>query len=135
MHGNHPPQISFFEAMGVWAWIMVPLALITLYFIIKRTIDVLHDREKTVSECYRELHTVLFWGSLTAVFGLLGQIMGLWNAIFTIIRATDINPQIVMKGFRISFYPTIFGLITLVVAAIAWYGLTIVLRKRKGADA
>ncbi len=135
MHANHPPQISFFEAMGVWTWIMVPLALITLYFIIKRTVDVLHDSGKMVSELYRELHTILFWGSLTAVFGLLGQIMGLWNAIFTIIRAADINPQIVMMGFRISFYPTIFGLITLVIAAIAWYILTVVLRRRKGADA
>ena len=105
--------------------------MLTVLMIIKSAIDLVIKKDLAVDVQYRRLHPILFWGSLTAVMGLLGQIMGLWNAILAILTATDISPHIVMMGFRMSFNTTIFGLIMLIIAGIAWYVLSIIVRRRE----
>ncbi len=125
------PSPPFIVGMGVFAWILIPMALITVATIVKAALDVTRNNTIPVEVQYRRLHPILFWGSLTAVFGLLGQIMGLWQAILAIMTATDINPQIVMMGFRTSFNTTLFGLVSLTVAGIAWYLLSVVVRRRE----
>ncbi len=124
--------LFFFQGMGPWIWVLLPLALITLFVIIKGIIDVLKS-ERDPALLYRELQALPFWGSITAMLGFIGQITGLWRAIAAIIVATDISPAIVMMGFKMSFFTTIFGLATLMVALVSWFVLTRILNNRLSA--
>ena len=63
------------------------------------------------------------WGAVSAVFGFPGQIKGLYNALNVIARAAEISPQITAMGFAESFTTTLYGLTTLLVAAILWFVL------------
>ncbi len=121
--------VFFFQAMGPWLWVVLPFSLITLYAIVKGTIDVI-KAEKKPEKIYREMHAIPFFASLTAMLGFIGQILGLWQAIAAIIVATDVSPEIVLMGFRISFFSTIYGIITLLVALVCWFILIQILNKR-----
>lgn len=69
------------------------------------------------------INTILFLGSFSAVLGLLIQILGIVEAIGAIIEAADISPELVLKGFRMSFFNPVVGLVTLLVSAVIWYAL------------
>ena len=66
------------------------------------------------------MSTLLVLGSMNAIVGMLGQIMGIWFALAAILQAADINPDMVMGGLMATFTTTIYGLVTFIVALIAW---------------
>lgn len=66
------------------------------------------------------INSILFWGAVAAALGFLGQYTGIYNALGAIIRATEIDPKLVMTGLRESFTTTLWGMNLLVWSAVAW---------------
>lgn len=70
------------------------------------------------------LNAFIVIGSFNFALGMIGQITGIWTAINEIKKAGDINPDIVMNGILVSFGTTIYGLVTFMVASLAWLAMT-----------
>lgn len=67
------------------------------------------------------IDVILIIGAAVAVLGITLQIIGFVMALEVILEAGDISPQMVMGGFKISFYTTIYGFITFLVSCLLWY--------------
>lgn len=67
------------------------------------------------------IQLILVTGASTAVLGILLQVIGLVLALEAIIQASDVSPQIVLGGLKVSFYTTIYGFIVFILSAIIWY--------------
>lgn len=107
--------------MGTWA---LPLFIITaaiLVLSVKKVIDLYFRKDLTAGEMARGLHAILFWGSITAVVGLLGQLSGMYKSMQVISRAAAISPALIAAGFGESLTTTIFGLQVLIGAGIIWF--------------
>jgi len=113
-------RIHFIAAMGPFKWILVPLATIVVIDIIFLSTLKFRNQTNDGDRFKKGLSGLLVLGSMTAAIGMLAQILGIWKALSAIIVATDVSPQIVMEGLRISFITTVFGLVTFIVAALAW---------------
>jgi hypothetical protein len=113
-------KISFVAAMGPFRWMLIPLATLVAIDIIFLFVLKFGGQDRDAERFKTGLSGLLVLGSMTAAIGMLGQILGIWNALSAIIVATDINPKLVMEGLKTSFITTIFGLVTFIVAAIAW---------------
>ena len=81
------------------------------------------------------INTILFWGVMGAVAGLLGQASGIYRALMVVARAPEISPPVVIQGFAISFITTILGLVLLLVSALVWLGLRSMHGRRMGGGA
>lgn len=57
-------------------------------------------------------------GLFSFFFGLLGQILGLSSGLGAIEAAGDISPGILAGGLKVSFYPTTYGLLILLIALV-----------------
>ncbi len=72
---------------------------------------------------FKLLGLILMAGSMAAVLGMLSQIIGIVEALEAIRAATDISPQIVMRGAIVSFYAPIWGFIVFVFSLPIYFGL------------
>jgi len=120
---------QFFMWFGPYKFPMLLLALIVVVLIIIKTVDLLFIRSLSEPRKKRWLNSILFWGAVGLVFGMFAQTASLWVALQEIIHAKDLSPPIIIMGFLGSFAPTLFGLLILLIAAIAWWLLKAVLRR------
>lgn len=112
---------EFFMFMGPFKAPMIIIALLVIALIIKKSIDILIRYKNPALNVKEHLDSILFWGKFALILGILGQITGIYSALGEIINASDINPQIIMIGFKGSFNSTIFGFFVLLFALLSWY--------------
>jgi len=64
---------------------------------------------------------MLVLGVIVFISGILNQIGGMIEALETVVKATDISPQLVMSGLIESFKVPIFCAFILIISLIFWY--------------
>ena len=112
-----------FRIMGVWSIPMGIIAIAILVLIIRAALQLTRMTGETRVAVAGTIHAVLFWGAVSALLGIIGQNSGLYNALTAISKATQISPQLVARGIAEALSTTLFGLTTLLVAAVAWFTL------------
>ena len=111
---------------GPYARVLALLAVVVVVLAVKKAID-LFGRSATAREgSARGVDAILFWGSLTAIFGFLGQWIGIYKAANALADYGLADPKLVLMGFGESLGTSVFGLFALVVAAFLWFGLRMV---------
>ena len=73
---------------------------------------------------------ILFWGSYAVVVGLLGTVVGIAVSAQAVEAIGEVHTQLVWAGIKVALIPTIFGLLYFLGAALVWFALRYVLRKR-----
>ena len=68
----------------------------------------------------RKLSLVLHLGVFSAVWGVLGQAIGLYDAMKVIESVGGVSPALLAGGLKVSFIVTIFGLMNLTIAFASW---------------
>lgn len=106
------------------------LLILVLVVIVLLAIDSFFKKETDQERRKQALNALLVLGSLSAVVGMLGQIMGIWYALAAILEAADISMEIVFEGLQASFGTTYFGLITFFIAFISWMVFNYIPRKK-----
>lgn len=66
------------------------------------------------------LNYILMFGSLSMITGILGQGIGLFQAMEAIQAAGDISPALIAGGFRVSMITPIYGIMIFIISLIFW---------------
>ena len=69
----------------------------------------------------RHLDAILFLGSLSFFIGLLGQGIGLSQALSVIQSMPNISPALVAGGLEVSMIPPMTGAILFSIAGVFWF--------------
>jgi biopolymer transport protein ExbB/TolQ len=99
------------------------LAAVVLVLSVKKAIDLFARSGLERERLSRGLDAILFWGSISAVLGFLGQFSGHYKALMIIRSAEIVNPRLVAEGIAVSLITTVFGLGILAISALVWFGL------------
>lgn len=121
----------FFAQMGPWAYPMLLAALLLLVQIGRVAVGV--GKGATTGGA-PGTHSILVWGALSGVMGLLGTAMGISIAAGTIETATSISPPIVWGGIKVALSTTIFGFLLLALALVAWLAIRFMERRTRPAS-
>lgn len=117
---------TFFAEMGVMRWPLL-LAMVFMFFQIGRAAwQILGGKEADAMT----LHAVLVWGALCALLGVLGTVVGMSIAAGAIEVASSSSPGLIWGGMRVALSTTVFGLLLLTLAVVAWLGLYILRGRR-----
>lgn len=114
-------MILFINKMGFFGKIMIIIALYIIYQVIRKGVQLFSSKEFDPLKLELGLHSILFWGAINAVLGVLAQVTGIYNALNVIMRAREISPSVIAQGFAESFTTTIFGLTVLILSSIIWF--------------
>ncbi len=116
-------MIDFFKSGGPYMWVLLIAAVIIIIHSVRCIIELSHGKGTDHQRVSQMLQGILFWGVFSAVAGIFGQISGIYLALSEILRATDISPQVIALGIKLSFHTTLFGMGILLVSGLIWYPL------------
>lgn len=66
---------------------------------------------------------ILFWGGFALIAGVLGTVVGIVIASQSIELAGEVRPQLVWGGIKIALTSSVFGMLILAFAALAWFAI------------
>jgi len=69
------------------------------------------------------LKFVLIAGSMAFMLGILGQVLGLYQAMSAIQQAGAVSPALLAGGFQVSLVPPMYGLILFILSLVSYLGL------------
>lgn len=123
-------MLRFIYESGPFIWLQFFLALVIISLALLNAVRLALRRGSRAARLGASIDAILFWGGLTAVFGFLGQWVGLYRGANAIYDAPAVNPELVVLGFGESLGTSVFGMFVLVAAAFLWFALRAVRRSR-----
>ena len=127
-------MLQFIQNCGPYGWVLLAMTLTNLV-LLGLTLKQMFGPTESRPDLSHRVNSILFWGIIAAVTGLLGQYHGIYNALNAIIQATEISPNIVAMGFAQSFTTTLWGLGLFVVSAMVWMLLSARVRAKSPVSA
>jgi hypothetical protein len=119
---------AFFEfhIMGGWQFMSI-LFIILVSTIILGVIGFIQAYGKAKTDLTRLKNialTLRFLGGFAAVWGVLGQGIGIYQACVAIQEMEDVSPALLAGGFQVSMITVLYGLIIFLISRIIWFILT-----------
>lgn len=69
-------------------------------------------------------------GLFAMITGILGQLIGFYQAFSAIERAGDISPALVFSGLKISMITTLYGIFIYLLSIVLWFIASLMFEKR-----
>lgn len=115
-------MIEWFMSGGVVMWPLLVLALGVLGLGIREAM--LLRRPGDADGAYRTSPaTILFWGGVSMLVGLLGTVVGIVIMARNVAVAGGASGSLVWGGIGVALVPLVFGIVTFLVAAFLWLPL------------
>lgn len=102
--------------MGILSLILLSLLVVFVMSIMKK------GDEKKLNHSIQLLKSI---GTLGLVFGVLGQLLGLYSALSVMETAQGISPTILYGGLKVSMITTLYGLLIFII----YLGCSLILRR------
>lgn len=112
--------VDFFRSGGIIMWPLLAIGLAVLGLALRAGHE-LYVKSEATPRAERWTGGVLFWGLMALVLGLLGTFVGVSLTARAIMRAGDVPASVAWGGVGVALTTTIFGLLILGVAALAWF--------------
>ena len=104
-------------------YFMLPIYImwiVVIFFTIKFLLNY-YSENKDLKKLAKQNSFIIFIGSFAFLFGLLGQIIGLYNALLAIQAAGDISPGLMAGGLRVSLIAPLYGFILFLISSVVWF--------------
>ncbi|MFQ5526219.1 MAG: hypothetical protein ACE5GX_08140 [Thermoanaerobaculia bacterium] len=125
--------IRFTSEAGPFIFLQVALMNVVLVLTLINVARLAFRSGKAAEGLDRSIDAILFWGGLTAIFGFLGQWVGLYRAANVLYDYGVADPRLVVKGIGESLNTSVAGSLAFLFAAFLWFGLRLVQQARVAA--
>jgi hypothetical protein len=69
-------------------------------------------------------------GLFAAITGILGQLIGFYEAFSAIEKAGDISPGLIYGGIKVSMITTLYGISIYLLSIIIWFSVSIIMERK-----
>lgn len=94
--------------------------IVVIFFAIKFLVNYFSEN-RDLQKLAKQNSLIIFIGSFAFLFGLLGQIVGMYGALLSIQAAGDISPALIAGGLRISLLAPLYGFVLFLISGIIWF--------------
>jgi len=116
-------MLDLFYQGGVFMPILTLLFLAILAMAVYRGIQITKGEVDFATTFRHQLTHIKSMGLFTLIFGIFGQLMGLYQAFSFIETAGAISPALLASGLKVSIISTLYGIIIFLISYLAWLGL------------
>lgn len=106
-------------------FIITLLGLSMFFFTVKSGIKIFVKKNYSG----KGINYILMFGSLSFIFGLLAQAIGMFQAFEAIQQAGDISPALVAGGLRVSMIAPLYGVFWFILSIPIWVVLREIVKK------
>ena len=119
----------FYTGEPLFMGTLTLLLLIVFSIAVVLGIQIFRDKVKDTLSMRHRLKYIKSVGLFALVFGIFGQLLGLYGAFSYIEAAGNISPQLLFSGLRVSAITTIYGVIIFLLSYLLWLGLDVRLNR------
>ena len=112
--------------MSILTILLVILVAVTVYFVI----TIASGKASEKPNFKHQLKYVRSIGLFTLVTGILGQMIGLFQAFNAIEAVQDISPSILAGGLKISMITSLTGIFIYLISIVLWFLLDLWYHKK-----
>jgi len=116
---------TFFELhiMGGWQFMSILFVLLVMIIILSVTgfIQAFGKSSPNLIRLKNVALAVKFMGGLAAVWGILGQGIGIYQACIAIQEVQDVSPALLAGGFQVSMITALYGIMIFLLSHIFWF--------------
>jgi len=99
----------------LWLSTVTLIVCMTLIYIF------INDKVRKAAVVKKISEVALFFGSFAFLIGVLGSILGYYQAIDAIEKATGMESGVMASGFKVATIPTCYGLALLFLSFLVWF--------------
>lgn len=122
-------MLEAFRDGGYMMWPILICGALIVGLGMTSAMKLVREQDGSVADARSGMDAILFWGSFAVVLGVLGTTVGVMQAAKALEVAGDVPSALVWGGLRISLITTVFGLLILTIALLAWFGLWVRYRR------
>lgn len=108
--------------MGILTIVFLVLIVVSVYAFI--------NKQKT-AEKEKNLSLIRGVGLFALVTGILGQLIGLYEAFSAIQQVGDVSPAMLASGLRVSMITTLYGMVIFIFSLLIWFAFSFQSPKNK----
>jgi biopolymer transport protein ExbB/TolQ len=98
-------------------------ALVILFFAVRLGLELFVAERALKPRVTKSLDLILYLGSFSFVFGIFGQLIGLYEAFSVLSKIGAVSPKMLMSGLKVSTISTLYGFAIFLGASIIWFVL------------
>ena len=69
-------------------------------------------------------------GLFAMITGILGQLIGFYQAFSAIEKAGDISPSLVYGGIKVSMISTLYGISIYLISLMIWFSASVIIERK-----
>lgn len=116
-------MIRFLSEAGPVIFPLMLLAAVVLGLTLWNALVLMLRGSAAANRRRHSIDAILFWGSVAAVLGFLGQWIGLAKMAQLVAQRGIVSPQMVVFGLSESLMTTVSGMVVFTVSAFLWFFL------------
>ena len=124
----------FYEGGPLFMGILTLILLVILIIGVTNAVAVSKNNSERNDSLIQRLSRIKSVGLFALVFGILGQLIGLYNAFVQIQAMGNVSPAILAGGMKVSMITTIYGTVIFLIAYLIWFGLVALLERKMSTD-
>ncbi|TNF42255.1 MAG: MotA/TolQ/ExbB proton channel family protein, partial [Bacteroidetes bacterium] len=110
----------FYMGGPLFMGILTAIFIIMIAWAIFHFLPVLVKNGHNLEKIRARLKHIKTIGTFALVTGILGQLIGLYQAFAAIEQAGDISPSLMMGGLKVSMITTFYGILIFLISLLLW---------------
>ena len=111
----------FYEGGSEFMTVLTILLVFTTTWIIYYLIRSFFSPNKNQEKWLQKIQFGKTVGLFTLIFGISGQMLGLYHAFESIHRAGDVSPERIIGGIRLTIIPSLYGIFIYLFILLLWF--------------
>jgi biopolymer transport protein ExbB/TolQ len=120
----------FYEGGPLYMGILTVILIILVAWAIFHFLPVLLKKEIFHEKIFSRLKHIKTIGLFGLIFGIFGQLIGLYQAFGAIEQMGSVSPALLMGGLKVSMIPTFYGIFIYMISLILWFVFDFFLSKK-----
>ncbi len=120
----------FFMGGPLFMGILTLLLVIMVSWITFHFIRIYFSENPMQENALRKINYGKSIGLFAMVFGIFGQLLGLYDAFSVIEQMDSISPNLIYGGIKVSMIPTFYGIIIYLISILLWFVASFLIEKK-----
>ena len=120
----------FYMGGPLFMGILTAILIIMIAWAVYHFLPVLTSKEINFSSTKSKLKHIKTIGTFALITGILGQLIGLYQAFGIVEKMGDVSQSLLAGGLKVSTIPTLYGIFIFILSLILWIVFDYIVTKK-----
>ena len=120
----------FYQGGPLFMSILTILLLTMTVWIVYHLVKVFQSQQVNREKALRKLKYGRSIGLFALIVGILGQLIGFYDAFSAIERMNDVSPALVYGGIKVSMITTLYGILIYLFSIMLWFVSSLIIENK-----